>query len=86
MKVKTEIVLRVAITSVVFAVIFMAVILISTLIVQGEKHPDYWVTTPYDITTGAIVALLYFFSITVQIRRIMKKSSKRESAEAPVTK
>ena len=64
-----QILIKVAITTVVFGAILLIALIASTLIVQGHTHPDYWVTTKYDIATGGVVALVYLVTIIKQITR-----------------
>tara|TARA_Y100001970_G_C13935056_1_gene700261 strand:- start:562 stop:792 length:231 start_codon:yes stop_codon:yes gene_type:complete len=55
-----------------FAVLLFAVILTSTLVAQGDQHPDSWVTTACDIAIMVVVAALYIVTLAYMLRKFFK--------------
>lgn len=61
-----------------FAVLLFAVILTSTLVAQGDQHPDSWVTTAYDIAIMVVVAALYIVTLAYMLRKFFKTAKRTE--------
>lgn len=70
---------KVILVTAAFAVLLFAAVLTSALVVQGDKHPDYWVTTAHDIVVMAGVAVLYMVALVHIFRKFFKTAKGTEA-------
>ncbi len=54
-----------------FSVLLFAAVVTTTLVVQGDQHPDYWKTTAYDIAAMAAVAVIYIVTLAHIVRKFL---------------
>ncbi|AWF81639.1 hypothetical protein BTJ40_12835 [Microbulbifer sp. A4B17] len=56
----------------VFILLLLVSFLTTTLLVQGDQHPESWVINVYDISAMAIVIALYIAVMVYTFRRFIK--------------
>lgn len=74
----SQLLIRIVILTVVFAVIFLVSITATTFIFQNDVHPDYWETTKYDVGAMVLSSAGYLFLVGFQVSKylLMKKREK----------
>lgn len=59
--------------TVAFTVLLFLAVLTTTLIVQGDQHPDNWVITAYDIAAMVVVAAIYIATLAHMLKKFFKE-------------
>ncbi len=74
-----KLIVRIGILTIVFVVIFIISITATTIIFQNDVHPDFWMTTKYDIIAMVLSLAGYLFSTGFQVSKyiILKKRTKK---------
>ncbi|MES9993483.1 MAG: hypothetical protein ABW098_16155 [Candidatus Thiodiazotropha sp.] len=65
---------KIIFTTILFAMLFVIALLLSTAIAQRHIHPDNWIITKYDITTGFAVVALYLYTVVSQIGKAIRQT------------
>ena len=76
MAIYIKLIFKIFISTIVYGLFLFLAIFTTTLLVQGNLHPDYWKTTYYDIFAGLFVTILYLTFIVIQVGNALKYKSK----------
>jgi len=73
MKKYMRLIIKVLLTTIVFAFILFLLLMISAIVFQSHIHPDEWVITIYDIILVVFMAIFYGIVVVFQIRKVIMK-------------
>ncbi|MES2820872.1 MAG: hypothetical protein V4812_18010 [Pseudomonadota bacterium] len=82
MKIYLYFLVKVLLITVVFLLLLVAAILITTLVAQGDMHPDDWTTTVYDIAAIVLVLAAYLLVLAKASNRFFKAKNARTGVKS----
>lgn len=68
---------KILLITVVFLLLLLAAVTATTIMTQGDIHPDNWTTTAYDIAAIALV-LLSYIAVLARTSRSFLRDNARE--------